>query len=198
MYEYSSEQVPPTEARFDSSSALLLSAHECDNFCDLCHRIENAPPRWLGVCWLTGFSEISTVIYQHQISVTTNGSGDMHDLTEKVASFLHSTGVQAGLVNIFNIGSTAAVGTIEFEPGLERDLPSILNKLIPPSLDYGHEQTWHDGNGHSHLQATLLGPSLTVPISDGKLVLGTWQQIFHLECDVRGRQRMVMLTIIGE
>lgn len=122
----------------------------------------------------------------------------MHDLTEKVASFVTSTGVQTGLVNVFNVGSTAAVGTIEFEPGLERDLPSTLKRLIPPSRDYGHEQAWHDGNGHSHLQATLLGPSLTVPIADGKLVLGTWQQIFHLECDVRGRQRTVMLTIIGE
>lgn len=135
---------------------------------------------------------------RHQFSITTKGSGDMHDLTEKVASFVTSTGVQTGLVNVFNVGSTAAVGTIEFEPGLERDLPSTLKRLIPPSRDYGHEQAWHDGNGHSHLQATLLGPSLTVPIADGKLVLGTWQQIFHLECDVRGRQRTVMLTIIGE
>ncbi len=122
----------------------------------------------------------------------------MHDLTEKVAAFVASTGVQAGLINIFNIGSTAAVGTIEFEPGLQNDLPSILKLLIPPSRDYGHEQAWHDGNGHSHLQATLLGPSLTVPVSGGKLVLGTWQQIFHLECDVRGRNRTVMLTVVGD
>ena len=138
------------------------------------------------------------MIYQNQISVTTKGSGDMHDLTEDVGAFVASTGVKAGLVNIFNIGSTAVVGTIEFEPGLERDLPSTLHRLIPPSRDYGHEQTWHDGNGHSHLQATLLGPSLTVPISEGKLALGTWQQIFHLECDVRGRQRTVQLTVMGE
>ena len=122
----------------------------------------------------------------------------MHDLTDRVASFVQTKHVQAGLVNIFNIGSTAAIGTIEFEPGLERDLPSILNKLIPPSRDYGHEQAWHDGNGHSHLQATMLGPSLTVPISGGKLVLGTWQQIFHLECDVRERQRTIALTIIAD
>ena len=138
------------------------------------------------------------MIYQNQISVTTKGSGDMHDLTVDVGAFVASTGVKAGLVNIFNIGSTAVVGTIEFEPGLERDLPSTLHRLIPPSRDYGHEQTWHDGNGHSHLQATLLGPSLTVPISEGKLALGTWQQIFHLECDVRGRQRTVQLTVMGE
>ena len=140
----------------------------------------------------------NSMIHQEQFSITTKGAGEMHDITDRIASFVQSKGVRMGLVNIFNIGSTAAIGTIEFEPGLERDLPSILNKLIPPSRDYGHEQAWHDGNGHSHLQATMLGPSLTVPISDGKLVLGTWQQIFHLECDVRGRQRTIAMTLLGE
>jgi len=122
----------------------------------------------------------------------------MHNLTDQVAAVVSSSGIRTGTVNIFNVGSTAAVGTIEFEPGLERDMPALLDKLIPPSRNYGHEQTWHDGNGHSHLQATLLGPSLTVPIADGKLVLGTWQQIFHLECDVRGRQRIVLVTVLGD
>jgi secondary thiamine-phosphate synthase enzyme len=135
--------------------------------------------------------------FQQQISIATQGNGDMHDLTDKVAAIVKSSGVEAGTVNVFNVGSTAAVGTIEFEPGLRQDLPAILNKLIPPSRNYEHEQTWHDGNGHSHLQATLLGPSLTVPITEGKLVLGTWQQIFHLECDVRGRQRTVVITVVG-
>jgi len=121
----------------------------------------------------------------------------MHDLTAQVAAIVDSSGVQTGMVNIFNVGSTAAVGTIEFEPGLQRDLPAILDKLIPPSRAYGHELAWHDGNGHSHLQATLLGPSLNVPIAEGKLVLGTWQQIFHLECDVRGRQRTIVVTVIS-
>lgn len=136
--------------------------------------------------------------YQQQISINTKGHGDMHDLTERVAAVVNSCGVKIGTVNVFTIGSTAAVGAIEFEPGLQRDLPAILDKLIPPSRNYGHEQTWHDGNGHSHLQATLLGPSLTVPIADGKLVLGTWQQIFHLECDIRGRQRTVLVTVLGD
>lgn len=122
----------------------------------------------------------------------------MHDLTDKVARVVADSQVRTGLVNIFNVGSTAAVGAIEFEPGLKRDLPEILEKLIPPSRHYGHEQAWHDGNGHSHLQATLLGPSLTVPITDGKLLLGTWQQIFHLECDVRGRERTVIVTVLGD
>jgi secondary thiamine-phosphate synthase enzyme len=136
--------------------------------------------------------------HQQQISVHTRGHADIHNLTEQVASIVSSSGIQTGMVNIFNVGSTAAIGAIEFEPGLQHDLPAILDKLIPPSRSYGHEQTWHDGNGHSHLQATLLGPSLTVPVSAGKLVLGTWQQIFHLECDVRGRERIIVVTVIGD
>jgi secondary thiamine-phosphate synthase enzyme len=138
------------------------------------------------------------VRHQRQILINTKGHGDTHDLTEQVAAIVTSSGVQTGMANIFNVGSTAAVGTIEFEPGLQHDLPAILDKLIPPSRQYGHEQAWHDGNGHSHLQATLLGPSLTVPIADGRLVLGTWQQIFHLECDVHGRQRTVVVTVVGD
>ena len=122
----------------------------------------------------------------------------MHDLTEQIAGIVDSSRIKTGRVDVFNVGSTAALGTIEFEPGLQHDLPSILDKLIPPSRSYGHEQAWHDGNGHSHLQATLLGPSLTVPVAHGKLVLGTWQQIFHLECDVRGRQRTVVVTVAGD
>jgi secondary thiamine-phosphate synthase enzyme len=136
--------------------------------------------------------------YQQQISLSTKSHGDVHDLTEQVAAIASSSGIKTGPVHVVNVGSTAALGTIEFEPGLQRDMPGILDKLIPPSRNYGHEQTWHDGNGHSHLQATLLGPSLTVPIADGKLVLGTWQQIFHLECDVRGRKRTVLVSVVGD
>ena len=104
----------------------------------------------------------------------------MHDITGEVGQVVNASRVRTGVVNVFNVGSTGAIGTIEFEPGLEKDLPAMLDKLFPPSRDYGHEQAWHDGNGHSHLQATMLGPSLTVPIVDGKLALGTWQQVFHL------------------
>jgi secondary thiamine-phosphate synthase enzyme len=115
-----------------------------------------------------------------------------------VAQIVGGSHIRAGVVNIFNVGSTAAIGTIEFEPGLQRDLPAMLDKLLPPSRDYGHEQAWHDGNGHSHLQATMLGPSLTVPIKDGKLVLGTWQQVFHLECDIKPRRRTIVITVMGD
>lgn len=136
--------------------------------------------------------------YQEQIVIITKGHGDIHDLTEQVVSVVTSSSIQTGTANIFNVGSTAAIGTIEFEPGLQNDLPATLDKLIPPSRSYAHEEAWHDGNGHSHLQATLIGPSLTIPIAEGKLLLGTWQQIFHLECDVRGRHRTVVITVVGD
>jgi secondary thiamine-phosphate synthase enzyme len=142
--------------------------------------------------------EARAMTFQQQISLHTSGHGEMHDLTNEVERVVSASAIRTGTVNVFTIGSTAAVGAIEFEPGLQRDLPEILDKLIPPSRSYGHEQAWHDGNGHSHLQATLLGPSLTVPVIDGRPALGTWQQIFHLECDVRSRQRNVVITVIGE
>jgi len=136
--------------------------------------------------------------YQQQIAISAKGHGDMHNITDSVASIVNSSGIQAGIVHVFNVGSTASVGTIEFEPGLEQDLPQSLDKLIPPGRNYAHERTWHDGNGHSHLQATLLGPGLIVPIANSKLLLGTWQQIFHLECDVRPRRRTVIVTVLGD
>ncbi len=135
--------------------------------------------------------------YQDTLSFETDGHRDMHDITDEVAAVVESSKIQTGIAHVFNVGSTAVVGTIEFEPGLERDLPELLDRLMPPSLDYGHEQTWHDGNGHSHLQATTLGPSLTVPVTDGRPVLGTWQQIFHLECDIRPRSREIVVTVMG-
>src|SRR5713101_9672697 len=138
------------------------------------------------------------MIYQREIQLQTSGHRDMHDLTEQVARIVSESGARSGVVHIFNVGSTGAIGTIEFEPGLQQDLPAMLDILFPPSRDYGHERAWHDGNGHSHLQATMLGPSLTVPVRDGQLVLGTWQQIFHLECDIKPRQRTIAITVIGE
>jgi secondary thiamine-phosphate synthase enzyme len=138
------------------------------------------------------------MVHQDRFSVHTNGHGHMQDMTAEVGRVVAESGIHTGHAHVFNVGSTGAVGTIEFEPGLKRDLPEILEKLIPPSQNYGHEQTWHDGNGHSHLQATWLGPSLTVPVADGQLVLGTWQQIFHLDCDVKARQRTIVVTVMGE
>ncbi len=138
------------------------------------------------------------MVYQQEIQLQTSGHRQMHDLTSEVGRIVSESRVRRGVAHIFNVGSTGAVGTIEFEPGLQQDLPAMLDKLFPPSRDYGHEQAWHDGNGHSHLQATTLGPSLTVPIQEGKLVLGTWQQVFHLECDIKPRRRTIVVTAIGE
>ncbi len=138
------------------------------------------------------------MVYQRQIEFTTDAHGRMKDLTGEVGEVVKQSGIKTGIVQVFSLGSTGAVGTIEFEPGLQRDLPELLDRLIPPHRAYGHEQTWHDGNGHSHLQATLLGPSVTVPISGGRLHLGTWQQIFFIECDVRPRHRTIVVTVIGE
>jgi secondary thiamine-phosphate synthase enzyme len=138
------------------------------------------------------------MIYQREIQLQTSQHGQMHNLTDEIAQVVGESRVRSGLVNIFNVGSTGAIGTIEFEPGLQQDLPAMLDKLMPPSRDYGHEHAWHDGNGHSHLQATMLGPSLTVPVKDGKLVLGTWQQVFHLECDIKPRRRTINITVMGE
>ncbi|MCW5552768.1 MAG: secondary thiamine-phosphate synthase enzyme YjbQ [Verrucomicrobiae bacterium] len=138
------------------------------------------------------------MVYQKDISVHTTHHGQMHDLTEAVGRIVNESRINTGIAQVFNVGSTGAIGTIEFEPGLEDDLPAMFDKLFPPSRDYGHERAWHDGNGHSHLQATTLGPSLTVPVRGGQLVLGTWQQIFHLECDIKPRQRTVVVTVLGE
>jgi secondary thiamine-phosphate synthase enzyme len=138
------------------------------------------------------------MIYQREVQLQTSGHRQMHDITDEIAQIVSASGVHCGVVHIFSVGSTGAVGTIEFEPGLRQDLPAILDKLFPPSRDYGHEQAWHDGNGHSHLQATMLGPSLTVPVKDAKLVLGTWQQVFHLECDIKPRRRTIAITVMGD
>ena len=136
--------------------------------------------------------------YQQNFTINTAGHRHMHDVTAEVAAVVTKSGVETGVAHVFNVGSTGAMGTIEFEPGLERDLPEILDKLMPPSTSYGHEQAWHDGNGHSHLQASTLGPAISVPISAGRLVLGTWQQIFHLECDIKPRQRSIFVTVLGD
>jgi secondary thiamine-phosphate synthase enzyme len=122
----------------------------------------------------------------------------MRDLTAEVRRIVAASRIRTGTVNVAVIGSTAAVGAIEFEPGLAGDLPHLLDRLIPPSRDYGHEQAWHDGNGHSHLQASWLGPSLTVPVTGGEPALGTWQQLFVLECDVKPRRRDIVVTVNGE
>jgi secondary thiamine-phosphate synthase enzyme len=136
--------------------------------------------------------------WQGEISLQTTGHRDIHDITREVQRLVSESRIATGVVNVSVIGSTAAVGGIEMEPGLAGDLPEALDRILPPSRSYGHERAWHDGNGHSHLQAALLGQSMSVPVSEGKPALGTWQQMFLLECDVKPRRRTVVVTVMGD
>ena len=135
--------------------------------------------------------------HQDRLQIQTAGHRDIHDITGQVGRIVEQSGIQTGTAHVFNVGSTGCVGMIEFEPGLQKDIPDLLDRLIPPSREYGHEQAWHDGNGHSHLQATMMGPSMIVPVTEHRLALGTWQQIFHLECDVKPRTREIVVTVQG-
>jgi secondary thiamine-phosphate synthase enzyme len=132
------------------------------------------------------------------ISVSSNGENDMMDITSQTDEAIKSSRLQDGVVVIFVSGSTSAVTTIEYEPGLKKDFPKMLARLAPNEIEYEHDKRWHDGNGHSHVRASLIGPSLAVPFKNGKLMLGVWQQIVVLEMDTRGRERNIVLQIIGE
>ena len=137
------------------------------------------------------------MIHQDTITLETGQHGQMHRIDGEVQAVVSRSRLTMGTVHLFNIGSTASIGTIEYEDGLIGDYPAMLDRLIPPSRQYGHEQAWHDGNAHSHLQATLMGPELTVPFREGRLLLGTWQQIVHLELDIKPRTRTIVVTVHG-
>ena len=137
-------------------------------------------------------------VVSKSIQIRSKGENDMIDLTDQISEFVGDSGISNGIVTIFVSGSTGSITTIEFEPGLIKDFPEMLSRIAPKNLDYGHEQMWHDGNGHSHVKASLVGPSLTVPFSNGELLLGTWQQIVFLELDTSARTRNLVLQIIGE
>jgi len=132
------------------------------------------------------------------IRVKTKGEDDIIDITKQTSKVIESSEIKNGTVTIFVSGSTAALTTIEYEPGLLSDFPKMLERVAPKNIDYGHDQRWHDGNGHSHVRASLLGPSLTIPFSNRNLMLGTWQQIVLLELDTRSRERNLVLQILGE
>lgn len=125
-------------------------------------------------------------------------SGDVMDITDKVAEMVQDSGLDSGVAVIFVPGATGAITTIEHEPGLVQDLGEALERLVPQGIEYAHNQRWHDGNGHSHIRASLLGPSLTVPFLESRLTLGTWQQIVFLEMDNRPRRRRIVVQIMGE
>ena len=132
------------------------------------------------------------------IAVKTRGNSDMIDITDQAKTVLSQAGVKDGVITFFIAGSTAGITTVEYEPGLLRDLPDAFERIAPQGQRYFHDATWHDGNGHSHVRASLLGPSLTVPFRDGRLLLGTWQQIILVDFDIRSRHREVIMQILGE
>ncbi|MCD6447599.1 MAG: YjbQ family protein [Thermoplasmata archaeon] len=131
------------------------------------------------------------------IELNTKGEMDIIDITHDVQEIVEESGIENGIALIFCPGSTGAITTIEYEDGLLYDLPQALEKIAPKNAYYRHEEKWHDGNGHSHVRASIIGPSLTVPIENRRLILGTWQQIVFVECDVRARRRKIIVHIVG-
>jgi len=132
------------------------------------------------------------------IQVKSVGEGDMINLTEQTSRIVEECKIVNGTVTVFVSGSTAAVTTIEYEPGLEHDFPAMLSRLAPSNIEYKHDNTWHDGNGHSHVRASLVGPSLTIPFVNRNLLLGTWQQIVLIEMDTQSRRRNIVVQVMGE
>ena len=136
-------------------------------------------------------------IVTDRIEVATRGEGHVVDLTAEVAERLAASGLKRGSALVFVPGSTAGVTTIEFEEGLLHDFPALFDRIAPRGAGYRHEEAWHDGNGHSHVRASLLGPSLTVPFEGGQLLLGTWQQVVLVDFDARPRRREVVVQLSG-
>jgi secondary thiamine-phosphate synthase enzyme len=138
------------------------------------------------------------MIVTSSISFQTGGDCDIIDITSQVAGQVAESGISNGTVTIFVPGSTAGVTTIEYESGLVTDLQQMWERIVPRNIPYNHDRRWGDGNGHSHVRASMLGPSLVVPFTDGRLTLGTWQQIIMVDFDNRPRSRQVVLQIMGE
>ncbi|HUI22881.1 MAG TPA: secondary thiamine-phosphate synthase enzyme YjbQ [Nitrososphaerales archaeon] len=133
-----------------------------------------------------------------RIQLRTEAENDILDLTGEVQQAVEESGLLAGVATVFVPGSTAAITTIEFEPGLARDFPAMLERVAPGGVGYEHQKAWHDDNGRSHVKASLVGPSLSVPFEGGVLTLGTWQQIVLVELDIRPRRREVVIQVVGE
>jgi len=138
------------------------------------------------------------MIKTDEIEFDTRGNGSIINLTDNIADAIRNSGLSAGTVTVFTPSATSGLTTIEHEPGLLKDLPEFFEKIIPSNVSYKHDETWHDGNGFSHLRAALIGPDITVPFAGGKMTLGTWQQIVFLDFDNRSRSRRVIVQIMGE
>jgi len=139
------------------------------------------------------------MVKTEKIEVRTKGNCDVVNITDQVGEVVSKSGVSEATVTIFNVGSTAGITTTEYEPGLVNyDIAALFERIAPANGRYEHEETWHDDNGHAHVRASLLGPSLSVPVVDGRLTLGTWQQIILVDFDTRARTRTIVCQIIGE
>ncbi len=136
--------------------------------------------------------------FKGNISLRTKARDEIIDITSKVQDLVSKSGISEGLACVFVVGSTAGVTTVEHEPGLVQDLQDAMDRLYPKDIDYEHHLRWGDGNGHSHVRASFVGPSLSIPIEDGRLLLGTWQQIVFMEFDNKARSREVAVQILGE
>jgi len=137
-------------------------------------------------------------VFTKRLELTTKGENDVVDITGEVQQAVDDSGLDDGVATVFVPGSTAAVTTIEYEPGLAEDFPAMLERLAPKDINYEHQKAWHDDNGRSHVKASLVGPSLSIPFEDGSLTLGTWQQIVFVELDIRPRKREVVVQALGE
>jgi len=137
-------------------------------------------------------------IYHDEISVESKGENDIIDITEDVQKVLSKSGLKEGICLVFVAGSTGTLSTVEYEDGLKQDIPKALDKIAPKEEDYKHHLTWGDDNGRGHVKATIMGPSLTVPFQNKKIIHGTWQQIVFIELDTRCRKRKVIVQLVGE
>jgi secondary thiamine-phosphate synthase enzyme len=138
------------------------------------------------------------MVKTHRLPLSTRGNADVIDITDEILEALDASKLKDGILTLFCPGSTGGLTTIEYEDGAVADLQACFDRLVPRDATYHHEKTWHDGNGHAHVRSSLLGPSLTVPFSNGKLTLGTWQQIVFVDFDNRPRKREIVLQFIGE
>ena len=132
------------------------------------------------------------------ISISTRGNADFHDITDELGRLVASGGVRNGTATVFCPSATSAVTTIEYEPGALSDMRRLFDEIVPAGREYQHNARWGDGNGHSHVRAALLGPSITIPIVNGQLALGTWQQVIHVDFDIRPRKRELLVQLMGE
>jgi len=137
-------------------------------------------------------------VFTKHLELSTEAENDIVDITGEVQEAVEESGINTGVATVFVPGSTAAITTIEFEPGLAKDFPGMLERVAPKDIGYEHQKAWHDDNGRSHVKASLIGPSLSVPFERGVLTLGTWQQIVFVELDVRPRRREVVVQMMGE